>query len=152
MWMGGPVPPGYDAVERKLVIDEPEAKTIRHIYDRYLTLGTIRHLKVALDGDGTISKQRVSRAGNQISGQSLSRGALALILRNPLYIGDVRHKGERFPGLHDAIIGREVWYRVQEQLDGQRVVRRNATNTAAPSPLAGMLFDQRAVLGIPLAA
>jgi hypothetical protein len=142
MWMGGPVPLGYDAVDRKLVIIEVEAKTVRHIYDRYLALGTIRALKAGLDRDGTVSKQRVNKAGNQIGGQSLSRGALALILRNPLYIGEVRHKGERFPGLHEAIIGHDLWDRVQVRLDGQRVVRRNATNAAAPSPLAGMLFDQ----------
>ena len=109
MWMGGPVPLGYDAVDRKLVIDEAGAKTVRHIYDRYLTLGTIRAVKVELDRDGIVSKQRVNKAGNQIGGQSLSRGALALILRNPLYIGEVHHKGERFPGLHEAIIDHDLW-------------------------------------------
>jgi len=142
MWMGGPVPLGYDAVDRKLVIIEVEAKTVRHIYVRYLTLGTIRAVKVELDRDGIVSKQRISRAGNQIGGQSLSRGALALILRNPLYIGEVRHKGERFPGLQEAIIDHDLWDAVQVRLDGQRVARRNATNATAPNPLAGMLFDQ----------
>jgi site-specific DNA recombinase len=142
MWMGGPVPLGYDAIDRKLVIDEAGARTVRHIYDRYLDLGTIRDLKADLDRDGVVSRQRVNKAGNQIGGQSLSRGALALILRNPLYVGEVPHKGERFPGLHEAIIERDLWDTVQARLDGQRVVRRNATNATAPSPLAGMLFDQ----------
>jgi len=59
------------------------------------------------------------------------------ILRNPLYIGEVRHKGERFPGLHEPIIDHDLWDRVQEQLDGQWVVRHSATNAAAPSPQAG---------------
>ncbi len=66
MWMGGPVPLGYDAVDRKLVINEAEAKTVRHIHDRYLALGTIRHLKAELDHGGIVSKQRTSKAGNQI--------------------------------------------------------------------------------------
>ena len=142
MWMGGPVPLGYDAIDRKLVIDEAGARTVRHIYDRYLDLGTIRAVKAELDRDGIVSKERTNKAGDQIGGQSLSRGALALILRNPLYIGEVQHKGERFPGLHEAIIDHDLWDAVQVRLDGQKVVRRNATNATAPSPLAGMLFDQ----------
>ncbi|HUS54075.1 MAG TPA: recombinase family protein, partial [Thermohalobaculum sp.] len=142
MWMGGPVPLGYDAIDRKLVIDEAGARTVRHIYGRYLALGTIRDLKADLDRDGIVSRQRTNKAGGQIGGQSLSRGALALILRNPLYIGEVQHKGERFPGLHEAIIDRDLWDRVQEQLDLQRVTRRNASNAIATSPLAGMLFDR----------
>jgi DNA invertase Pin-like site-specific DNA recombinase len=142
MWMGGPVPLGYDAIDRKLVIDEAGARTVRHIYDRYLALGTIRAVKAELDRDGVVSKERTNKAGNQIGGQSLSRGALALILRNPLYIGEVRHKGERFPGLHEAIVDHDLWDAAQVRLDGQKVVRRNATNATAPSPLAGMLFDQ----------
>jgi DNA invertase Pin-like site-specific DNA recombinase len=143
MWMGGPVPLGYDAVDRKLEINESEAETVRHIFEQYLALDSILHLKYALDRGGIVSKQRINKAGNKINGQSLSRGALALILRNPLYIGEVQHKGERYPGLHEAIIDCDVWNRVQELLDGQRVVRRNATNASVPSPLAGMLFDQK---------
>jgi DNA invertase Pin-like site-specific DNA recombinase len=142
MWMGGPVPLGYDAIDRKLVIDEAGARTVRHIYDRYLAYGTIRDLKADLDRDGVVSRLRVNKAGNQIGGQSLSRGALALILRNPLYIGEVQHKGERFAGQHEAIIDRDLWDRVQEQIDLQRVARRSASNAVAASPLAGMLFDQ----------
>jgi site-specific DNA recombinase len=142
MWMGGPVPLGYDVIDRKLVINQAEAQTARHLFDRYLALGTIRAGKVELDRDGIVSKQRISRADNQIGGKPLSRGALALILRNPLYIGEVQHKGERFPGQHDAIIDRDLWDAVQEQLDQQQVVRRSQSNAGLPSPLAGMLFDQ----------
>ncbi len=35
MWMGGNVPLGYVVKDRKLLIDEAEAKTVRHIYRRY---------------------------------------------------------------------------------------------------------------------
>ncbi len=70
-----------------------------------------------------------------------------MILRNPLYIGEVRHKGERYPGQHAAIIDRDVWEAVQAQLDQQRVERRSAAYATVPSPLAGMLFDQ---IGEPL--
>src|SRR5918997_935088 len=36
MWMGGHVPIGYRAENRRLVIDEEEAGTVRLIFERYL--------------------------------------------------------------------------------------------------------------------
>ena len=140
--MGGPVPLGYDIVDRKLVINAAETLIVIQIFDRYLSLGAIQVLKAELDRGGIVSKQRMSRVGNQIGGKPISRGALALILRSPLYIGEVQHKGERFPGEHQAIIDRSLWDAVQERLDQQRVVRRCAKNASEPSPLAGMIFDQ----------
>jgi DNA invertase Pin-like site-specific DNA recombinase len=44
MWMGGTVPMGYDVRDRKLVINEPEAETVRHIFRRYLGLGSGKKL------------------------------------------------------------------------------------------------------------
>ena len=44
MWMGGTVPLGYRAENRKLVIEEAEAKTVRLLFDRYLDLKSVRAL------------------------------------------------------------------------------------------------------------
>ncbi len=104
MWMGGPVPLGYDAIDRKLVVNETEAETVRQIYDRYLALGSIRPLKTELDRAGIVSKTRTTRTGRQIGRRPFTRGALVVLLRNPLYIGEVQHKGERFPGQHAPIV------------------------------------------------
>ena len=43
--MGGSVPIGYDVRERKLLVNENEAKTVQHIFERYLELGRVRLLK-----------------------------------------------------------------------------------------------------------
>src|ERR1700751_1186213 len=40
MWMGGLPSLGYDVKERKLVVNEAEATTVRHIFQRYLQLGS----------------------------------------------------------------------------------------------------------------
>ena len=42
MWMGGLPPLGYDGIDRKLVVNETEAETVRHIFRRYLELGSDR--------------------------------------------------------------------------------------------------------------
>jgi len=39
IWMGGTTPLGYDVVDRKLIINQPEAETVKAIYHRYLELG-----------------------------------------------------------------------------------------------------------------
>jgi len=43
--MGGCVPLGYDVCDRRLVINEEEAETVRAIFQLYLELGCVRLLK-----------------------------------------------------------------------------------------------------------
>ncbi|MDB5397352.1 MAG: putative resolvase [Rhodospirillales bacterium] len=49
MWMGGVVPLGYDVKDRKLVVNEVEAETVREIFRLYQELGCVRKLKRELD-------------------------------------------------------------------------------------------------------
>ncbi|HRP87988.1 MAG TPA: rod shape-determining protein MreC, partial [Gammaproteobacteria bacterium] len=56
MWMGGNPPLGYDVVDRKLVINEPEAERVRDIFRRYAGLKSVRALKEELDADGIVGQ------------------------------------------------------------------------------------------------
>jgi hypothetical protein len=38
------------------------------------------------------------------TGNSFFRGSLYVLLSNPIYIGEIRHKGVRHPGLHEPWI------------------------------------------------
>ena len=49
IWMGGTLPIGYDVLDRKLVVNENEAKTVQQIFERYLELLSVRLLKKDLD-------------------------------------------------------------------------------------------------------
>ena len=118
MWMGGVPPLGYDVSERRLIVNETEAVTVREIFERYLVLGSVRLLRDDLERRGVVSKVRVSRTGIK-GGRSFSRGALYELLSNPIYIGEVRHKQERHPGQHEAILERELWERAQHHLREQ---------------------------------
>ena len=143
IWMGGSVPIGYDVRERKLLVNETEAKTVRHIFERYLELGSVRLLKRDLDGRRIVSASRVSRKGNTRGSKSFSRGALYNLLSNPIYVGEIRHRKERHPGQHEAVVSRELWERVQLQLRSRAARRGEGRKTEAPrSPLAGKLFDE----------
>jgi DNA invertase Pin-like site-specific DNA recombinase len=135
LWMGGNVPLGYQPKDRTLVIDPTEAETVRMIYERYLELGCVRALKSELDRTGIASK----------GGTSFSRGALYHLLSNPIYIGEIRHRTERYPGQHEAIIARELWDRVQEHPAKQNVERQPRPRKSESSPLIHKLFDEAGV-------
>ena len=142
MWMGGAEPLGYDVKDKALVVNDAEAKTIRHIFTRYAELGSVHLLKSELDRDGYVSKMRVNKYGRSSGGNPFSRGALYLLLQNQLYRGKVPHKGEVHEGLHDAVIDEELWDRVQAQVEKNRANREVGEKAAAPSLLAGLIFDE----------
>lgn len=142
MWTGGIVPLGYDAVDKKLAINSDEAKTVQHIHERYLVLKCVRKLKAELDENGYVSKHRPSASRNR-GGCPFYRGALYTILKNPIYIGKIRHKKNVYNGQHESIIDALTWKRVQQQLEANRSKRRRRVNAGQPSLLAGLIFDDK---------
>jgi site-specific DNA recombinase len=139
MWMGGRVPLGYDVKQRKLVVNQEEARLINDLYGWYLELGSVSKLKAYLDEQNIKSKKRISAAGKHSGGMSFFPGALYLILQNPIYIGDVRHGNELFPGQHKAIVTKELWERVQAKLKSDNQGRRNGIRGNSSSMLVGLL-------------
>src|SRR5262245_33666852 len=141
MWMGGNVPLGYDVKDRKLIVNEAEALTVRLIFRRYAELGSVALLKAELDRTGIVSKRREGASGVLSGGKRFSRGALYLMLQNRLYRGEVAHKGQIYPGQHEAIIDAELWQIVQDNLEANRQERSLAVGAEAPSLLAGLIID-----------
>jgi DNA invertase Pin-like site-specific DNA recombinase len=142
MWMGGLPPLGYDVADRKLVVNPAEARTVRKLFDLYLELGSVRRLKEAADRLGLVTKRRTS-GGRTMGGKPFSRGNLYQLLHNPIYIGEVAHKGKTYPGQHEAIIDRETWAAVQQKLESQASPRSAHTNGAGACLLTGLVFDER---------
>lgn len=147
MWMGGIPPYGYEPKERSLVINDQEAPMVRHIFARYLELGSVHVLMKELDVQGVRSRIRTSPSGKVTGGVPFGRGPLFTMLRNRIYRGEINHKGTVYPGLHEAIIDSETFERVQQLLDtnsqrkGERVGQQQDGGT--PSPLMGLLYDHK---------
>ncbi|MGL4238218.1 MAG: recombinase family protein [Tabrizicola sp.] len=103
MWMGGVLPIGYyrpTGGSRTLVANDNEAALVRRIFARYLDLGSVHSLEHELRSGGVVSKRHTSRTGRVTGGQPFSRGALFHLLRNRLYLGEIRHRDTHHPGLH----------------------------------------------------
>lgn len=141
MWMGGFVPLGYDARDRKLVINKEEAESIRFIFRRYLELGSVYKLKTELDAKRITSKRRLNGAGKVWGGCPIAAGALYLILQNPIYCGRIGHREQSYQGMHEAIVEPGLWEAVQNSLVVNRRGRRNRASAKNPSLLAGLIVD-----------
>jgi hypothetical protein len=141
MWMGGMPPLGYDVKDRKLVVNDDEARIVVDIYRRYLALQSVRTLKDELGDAGIRSKRRIRPDGTKYGGQQIARGALYLMLQNRIYRGEITHKGKSYPGEHPAIIDQPLWDAVQAVLAENRVERVTGARAKHPSLLGGFVFD-----------
>jgi len=142
MWMGGNTPMGYDVLDHKLVVNEQSAQIVRHVFTRYLRLGSVSLLKEELDREGIATPIRIaSTSGKRSGGRPLSRGALYRMLANRVYIGEIAHKGKIYDGRHQAIVDRKLFDQVQAKLGDNRVRKTNGATCKQPSLLAGLVFD-----------
>ena len=142
LWVGGPVPLGYAAQNKKLVVVEDEALRVRLIFRLYLEHGSLGRLLPELRRRGVVTKRRELAGGRVIGGIPFTRGPLAYLLRNRFYLGEVVYRGKVSQGEHAAILEPELFAAVQERLTEQHYgfVRARAGSQAL---LLGRLFDDR---------
>ena len=131
MWMGGYVPLGYRVENRKLLVDEVEAASVRLIFERFVKLGSIKLLMRELQAANIRSRR----------GYMLDKGALYKLLNNRVYIGEAVHKGEAYPGEHEAIISADLWQRARAIMGESPRMRANQTRLSGPSLLRGLIFS-----------
>jgi len=142
IWVGGNVPLGYESRDKKLVIHEDEAERVRTIFRCYLELGSIGALLSDLRGRGIVSKMHTRSDGRTVGGIPFTRGPLAYLLHNRCYVGEVVHRGQVYPGEHQALLDRDLFEAVQRRLGEQRATR--ATGRAdSEAMLLGRIFDDR---------
>lgn len=146
MWMGGIPSLGYDLPRdksRTLVQNESEAETVRLIFRQYLKQGSVHALESWLSDNGIASKQFISAAGKTSGGSAFTRGALYHLLRNPIYVGLIRHKGAVHEGQHARIVDQDLFDEVQSTLDAKRRRHAELMSKREAAPLVGRIFDAR---------
>src|ERR1700716_296690 len=142
LWVGGMVPLGYDAKDRKIWVNEEEAERVRIIFRRYLELGSLAPLMADLRRQGVVTKLRTLKSGKTVAGVPFTRGGMSYLLRNRFYLGEVAFKGEVLPGEQLAILDRELFDAVQVKLSEQKN-NHQTLRTTSNALLMGRLFDDR---------
>ena len=141
-WTGGTVPLGYEARDKKLVINPTEAETVRTIFRRYMELQSFGRLVTDLDKRGIVTKRRNTKVEKFNGGIPFTYGPLAHFLKNRIYIGETGHGGKWYPGEHKAIIDRKTFDKVQALLAAS-TNKRKIKRSESGALLMGKLFDDR---------
>lgn len=131
MWMGGFVPMGYDVKDRKLVVNEAEAQTVRMIFERFAALGSASTLARALLAERVHNKR----------GKQIDKGFIYKLINNRVYLGEAVHKGSSYPGEHEAIISQELWDSVHAILKESPRARGAKNRVGTDALLKGIIFS-----------
>src|SRR4051794_27769265 len=140
LWVGGPLPLGYQMKDGKIAVVEDEAERVRLIFRRYLELGGVNALVRDLRDRNIRSKARLLATGATRGGVLFGRGSLFYLLRNRFYIGEIKYKEEILPGEQPVIMDRALFDAVQQKLTDQWSTRSTIRN-ASEHLLTGLLFD-----------
>ena len=130
LWMGGHVPVGYLARERKLIVNEAEAALVRRTFARFLQVGSATRLVQELNAQGHRTRR----------GKPFDKGVIYKLLNNRTYVGEVSHKGAIYRGEHEALVDRATWDKVHLILAQNRHRRASHTRAATPALLKGLII------------
>lgn len=112
LWTGGDAPIGYDLRRGKLVVNSDEEPAVRLIFETYAVKKRLAAVHAALEEKGFRRKVWKSQGGATKGGRPIALSTLHHVLANPVYIGEVTHCGQAYPGIHEPIIERGLWTRV----------------------------------------
>ena len=132
MWMGGYVPLGYDVQDRKLIINEAEAATVRMIFKCFAAIGSATKLAKALVSESVRTK----------SGRPVDKGYIYRLLNSRVYLGEATHKDASYPGEHAPIIDRSLWDKVHSILQTSPRLRAANARARTPALLKGLIFTE----------
>jgi hypothetical protein len=86
-------------VDRKLIVNEAEAAQVRTMFELFARSDSTAAVIRELNARGIRSKR----------GRLIDRGALYKLLHNRIYRGEITHKGETYPGMHEPIVDAALW-------------------------------------------
>src|SRR3979409_388338 len=135
MWLGGWATLGYEVRDRKLIVNEVDAKLVRSIFQRFVKTGSIT----------TLAREMIAANVRNKYNKLIDKGILYKMLNNPVYIGVAVHKGVSYPGEHVGIIDQKIWDKVQARFQESPRKRAAATRAQTPSLLKGIIFGPTGV-------
>jgi hypothetical protein len=130
IFMGGWAPLGYDIRERKLVINEAEAKLVQSIFRRFA-----REIQPQL-----LIEQLAKEGARNKNGKPIDKGYIYRLLHNRVYLGEAVHKGASYPGEHQAIIERDLWDQAHALVTAGPPTRTKRPLGRTPALLKGLIF------------
>jgi site-specific DNA recombinase len=140
-YCGGVPVLGYDVdrQRKRLIVNRKEAALVLHAFEEFVRTGMATPTVQLLNDEGYTTKAWTTKKGVKRGGGRWNKGHLYRLLNNPLYIGEVSHKGKRYPGEHEAIIDRDLWDRAHAILEENYRARGVQTRTKTEALLRGII-------------
>lgn len=129
LWVGGCVPFGYTVCNKKLIVNQEEAKTVQRIFQRFVEIQSPKLIAHELNLDGIKTKQ----------GKSWCNQHIYRILNNHTYIGEVKYKDTICEGEQEGIVDLEIWNRTRAILAENNPCQDHSSNMETLAPLKGIL-------------
>ncbi|TAM94877.1 MAG: recombinase family protein [Rhizobiaceae bacterium] len=125
-------PFGYAKREgsHELIPHPTEAEIVRYIFERYPKLGSVRQMARELNAAGYLNSR----------GRPIAEGVVKWILHNRVYLGEMPHRGNFLPGIHEPIVDAITWRRAHRAMDNSRTTARARRREPVFAILKGLLF------------
>lgn len=106
-WPGGASPTGYKKIDKLLMPDIPRDSYVVKAYELYASGSySLSSLKKRLDEEGFRSQNN----------KPLTKSNYFIVLTNPIYYGMMRWNNQLYPGIHQTLIDKQLFDRVQGML------------------------------------
>ncbi|MBL8376159.1 recombinase family protein [Accumulibacter sp.] len=131
MWTDSVPPMGYEARGQRLLVNDVEARVVRHIFERFVALGSITDLVRELGKQGVTTKPWTTRTGKARGGRPLDKNYLDKLLNNRTLIGEMQSGDQWHAGAHELIVPADLWDSAHALLDDRRRAKKACVERAA---------------------
>lgn len=111
---GGFLVYGYKVVDKKVVIDENKADTVRYIFEQYAMGVYVKDIIASLTSKGILNRNK-----------PFARNTVYNILRCEKYSGIYRHGDEVFTNIYPQIVDTETFNKVRDKINANRYGKRS---------------------------
>jgi site-specific DNA recombinase len=141
-WVGGCPVLGYDVDPGggRLVVNEEEAEQVRAIFALFEENGSVLKTLLEIERRGWRLKSWTRKTGGFHAGGPFALNSVRRLLTNILYTGSILHKGQPYPGEHEAILAPGTWERAQALLTKREGVPRGRARNKHLALLNGLLY------------
>lgn len=140
LWPGGHPPVGYNTVNKKLVINDEEASTVREIFNRYIEKKSASKVVRSLNKDGYQTKLWKTKKGTIKGGANFGKNKLLRILKSRIYLGEYEHNDKVYEGKHDAIVNHAQFDAVQKIISQNSSDPKVYVSGSTPANLTGISY------------
>ena len=138
-WSGGRPILGYDAVEKKLVVNKKEKQLVQILFEKYLELASFSRTCRWANDQGFRTKHYKLQNGKEIKPRKFKRADIQRTLNSITYIGKLRFDEMVFDGEHEGIIDEKMFAEVQKLMEAKKDKPRRGDQSQQVTLLLGIL-------------